>query len=339
MSDRISANGSSLQFSVDQQGDAPTLVTNDYLLYGNVKATIQTAPGVGMVSAFILMSDVLDEIDLEWLGAYDDEVQTNYYYRGETAGYDRGGTTTVTTPEETTHVYEIDWTNTTLNWLVDGVTVRTLNQADTTGYGYPSTPCQVKIGVWASGDPTNAEGTIEWGGGLINYTAGPYTMTLSSLEVTSYTTAKSFSYANNGTDVLISQSAAASAQVSSTKSATSTSTTTASSSTKVAAAIGGVKQATVSGDAGSGTSTSTASATRVPIVAQSGTAVSSTTMAKVASSSSSSSHPASSSSVSNATSGSLASTSSGLISNASSQLSISCGLLFTMATILMSAIL
>lgn len=237
MSTRIVANGSSLQFSVAEQGDAPTLITNDYLLYGNVKATVKSAPGVGMVSAFILMSDVADEIDLEWLGAYDYEVQTNYYYRGETSGYDRGGVTNVTKPEEATHVYEIDWTETTLQWLVDGVVVRTLDKSDTTGYGYPDTPCQIKIGVWASGDPTNAAGTIEWGGGLIDYTAGPYTMTLSSLAVTSYTTAKSFSYTDNGTTVVISQNAVSSS---------ASSAATASASATGNAGLAAVKQASAS---------------------------------------------------------------------------------------------
>lgn len=322
MSDRIVADGSSLQFSVDAQGDAPTIITNDYLLYGNVKATVKSAPGVGMVSAFILMSDVLDEIDLEWLGAYDNQVQTNYYYRGETANYDRGGVTTVTTPEESSHVYEIDWTETTLNWLVDGVVIRTLNKANTTGYGYPSTPCQIKIGVWASGDPTNAEGTIEWGGGLINYTAGPYTMTLSSLEVISYTTAESFSYANNGTTVLISQNEASSSS-SATKSVSSSTAALTSTSTHAATAVDVVKAATSSG-------TSTSTVTRAVVSAQSSITITaaSTTLTKAATASGSSKVTSSSSS------GSLASTSTSLASRRADLLGVSGGLMLSVASVL-----
>ncbi len=97
-------------------------------------------------------------------------------------------------PQSVSHVYEVDWTETSLRWIIDGVTVRTLNKADTIGYGYPSTPSQIKIGVWASGDPTNPEGTIQWGGGPINYSKGPYKMRLESLKVMSYTSASSFSY-------------------------------------------------------------------------------------------------------------------------------------------------
>jgi beta-glucanase (GH16 family) len=196
---RITQNGSGLDFSTVSQGDAPTLVTRDYLLYGNVKAVIKTAPGVGMVSAFILMSDVLDEIDFEWLGNDKTQVQTNYFYRGITANYDRGGFSGNPGNQDGFHTYEIDWTESTLRWIIDGVTVRTLNKADTSAYGYPSTPSQIKIGVWASGDPTNPAGTIEWGGGLLDYSKGPYTMTLQSLQVTSYSpNAKSFSYSAGG---------------------------------------------------------------------------------------------------------------------------------------------
>ncbi|ORY77755.1 concanavalin A-like lectin/glucanase domain-containing protein [Protomyces lactucae-debilis] len=196
---RITQNGNGLDFSTVQQGDAPTLVTRDYLLYGNVKAAIKTAPGVGMVSAFILMSDVLDEIDFEWLGNDQVQVQTNYFSRGVTANYDRGGFSSNPGNQASVHTYEIDWTETTLRWIIDGVTVRTLNKADTGSYGYPSTPSQIKIGVWASGDPSNEPGTIQWGGGLLDYSKGPYTMTLQSLTVTSYSpNAKSFSYAPGG---------------------------------------------------------------------------------------------------------------------------------------------
>ena len=81
MPGRISETGKGLEFYLSAQGDAPTIVSKQYLLFGNVKAQIRVAPGVGMVSAFILMSDVLDEIDWEWLGADNANVQTNYFVK------------------------------------------------------------------------------------------------------------------------------------------------------------------------------------------------------------------------------------------------------------------
>lgn len=275
MASRMAESGSELQFSVVEQGDAPTLVTNDYLLYGNVKATIKTAPGVGMVSAFILMSDVLDEVDWEWLGANDAEAQTNYYYRGETAGYNRGGVSAVSTPAETEHVYEIDWTESTLRWIIDGTTVRTLNEADTTGYGYPSTPCQIKIGVWASGDPTNPAGTIEWGGGLIDYSAGPYTMSLSSLEVTSYTTAGSFVYAAGGETFTISKDSVSNSNGSSTESSSSSSQASGSQ-------IGGVIKAVSTGLAAASSSSSAATTMSTVTSAPTSASTSTATLAAAA---------------------------------------------------------
>lgn len=270
MASRMAESGSELQFSVVEQGDAPTLVTNDYLLYGNVKATIKTAPGVGMVSAFILMSDVLDEVDWEWLGANDAEAQTNYYYRGETAGYNRGGVSAVSTPAETEHVYEIDWTESTLRWIIDGTTVRTLNEADTTGYGYPSTPCQIKIGVWASGDPTNPAGTIEWGGGLIDYSAGPYTMSLSSLEVTSYTTAGSFVYAAGGETFTISKDSVSNSNGSSTESSSSSSSQA--SGSQIGGAIKAVSTGLAAASSSSSAATTMSTVTSAPTSASTSTA-------------------------------------------------------------------
>ena len=50
--------------------------------YGNVKAKVKTSRGAGVVTAFILLSDVKDEIDYEWVGTELDIAQTNYYFQG-----------------------------------------------------------------------------------------------------------------------------------------------------------------------------------------------------------------------------------------------------------------
>ncbi|BFZ54956.1 transglycosylase [Savitreella phatthalungensis] len=274
--DRVSAasDGSGVVFSLAQQGDAPTLLTTAYVLYGNIQASIKTAPGVGMVSAFITMSDVQDEIDWEWLGAYDTQVQTNYFWRGETANYDRGGISPVSDPQGGYHTYELDWTPTTLRWIIDGTTVRTLNKADVaSNYGYPSTPSQIRIGVWASGDPTNPAGTIQWGGGPIDYSKGPYSMTLRSLTVNPYTPAGSYSYADNGQTVVVSSAGAASNAASS--GTTTTASGTRSFATSAASATGVVTTAGISG-AGVGAANALASQSAVgsgiPTVKASGSA-------------------------------------------------------------------
>jgi beta-glucanase (GH16 family) len=77
-----------------------------------------------------------------------------------------------------THTYTIDWSPDTLTWSVDGNVLRTKNRADTwnaTGgrYDYPQTPSRIQLSLWPAGLPSNAQGTIEWAGGVIDWNS-PY---------------------------------------------------------------------------------------------------------------------------------------------------------------------
>jgi beta-glucanase (GH16 family) len=58
------------------------LASTTYMWYGNVKAKVKTSRGAGVVTAFILLSDVKDEIDYEWVGTELSVAQTNYYFQG-----------------------------------------------------------------------------------------------------------------------------------------------------------------------------------------------------------------------------------------------------------------
>jgi hypothetical protein len=58
------------------------LASTVYMWYGNVKAKIKTGKDAGVVTAFILLSDVKDEIDFEFVGTELDIAQTNYYFQG-----------------------------------------------------------------------------------------------------------------------------------------------------------------------------------------------------------------------------------------------------------------
>lgn len=62
-------------------GTAGTVLTSStYMWYGNVNARLKTSRGRGVVTAFILLSDVKDEIDYEFVGADLSTAQTNYYF-------------------------------------------------------------------------------------------------------------------------------------------------------------------------------------------------------------------------------------------------------------------
>lgn len=60
------------------------LASSTYLWYGNVKATFKTSRGQGVVTAFILLSDVKDEIDYEFVGTDLGTAQSNFYFQGIT---------------------------------------------------------------------------------------------------------------------------------------------------------------------------------------------------------------------------------------------------------------
>lgn len=152
------SNGAS--FSIAQSGDAPTLTSNWYIMFGHVEIVMKAAPGVGVVSTLVLQSDDLDEIDYEWLGGDDTQVQSNYFSKGQTTTYNRGAFHPNAGNHDGFHKYTVDWTAQQVVWQIDGVTVRALTQASTGAQGYPQTPMQIKIGAWSGGDPSNAPGTI-----------------------------------------------------------------------------------------------------------------------------------------------------------------------------------
>ena len=65
------------------QGTVGTLLAStSYVWYGKVATTLKTSRTAGVVTAFILLSDVKDEIDFEFVGVDLNDVQSNYYFQG-----------------------------------------------------------------------------------------------------------------------------------------------------------------------------------------------------------------------------------------------------------------
>ena len=60
------------------------LSSSQYVWYGKVSATMKTSRGAGVVSAFVLFSDVQDEIDFEFVGTDLNTAQSNFYWQGVT---------------------------------------------------------------------------------------------------------------------------------------------------------------------------------------------------------------------------------------------------------------
>jgi hypothetical protein len=55
------ANGA--EFTINKEGDAPTLVSDFYFFYGEMSMEMKTSHGQGIVSSAFLQSDDKDEID------------------------------------------------------------------------------------------------------------------------------------------------------------------------------------------------------------------------------------------------------------------------------------
>jgi len=171
------------------------------ILYGKVSATMRTSRGAGVVTAFILFSDVKDEIDYEWVGTELNTAQTNYYWQGVT-NYANGGNVSLSDTFGTWHTYEIDWTPESITWKIDGQVGRVKKRSDTynektKNYDYPQTPSRVQLSIWPGGLETNGKGTIDWAGGPIRWdhedikTVGYYYATVKDVTVECYEPPKS----------------------------------------------------------------------------------------------------------------------------------------------------
>jgi len=183
------------EFKIEKLGDGPTIGTNFYIFFGYVEVTMKAAPGAGIVSSFVMQSDDLDEIDWEWIGSDTARAQSNYFGKGNTTTYDRGQFHPVAAPEASFHTYAVNWTKETTTWLIDGNPIRTLNFADAVGgANYPQTPMNIRLGNWVAGDPKNAAGTIQWAGGLTDFSQGPFSMFVQSVKIVNYNPGTSYKY-------------------------------------------------------------------------------------------------------------------------------------------------
>ncbi|ESW99879.1 glycosidase CRH1 [Ogataea parapolymorpha DL-1] len=190
--DQIFYSDEGLQLTLAKRFDNPALRSNFYIMFGKVEVLLKAANGTGIISSFYLQSDDLDEIDLEWFGGDGYEVQTNYFSKGNTATYDRGGYHNMDDPRAAFHNYTIDWTAEALTWYVDGKAIRTLT--NDSSQGYPQSPMYLMMGIWAGGDSTNSQGTIEWAGGSTNYDDAPFSMYIKKVVAVDYSNGSEYRY-------------------------------------------------------------------------------------------------------------------------------------------------
>lgn len=216
---QVLTNSEGILLTMPKESAGTVLASTVYMWYGNVRARMKTSRGAGVVSAFILLSDVKDEIDFEFIGVDLETAQTNFYFQALpickntrlatriykmgpltkflSAGTNTANITDISDTYSNFHDYEIQWTPDTITWLVDGVAGRTLKKSDTwnattNSWNYPQTPARVQLSIWPGGASSNAQGTIDWAGGAIDWDSadiqnyGYDFVTVSSVEIDCY---------------------------------------------------------------------------------------------------------------------------------------------------------
>lgn len=153
------------------------LSSTHYVWYGKISATLRSSAGAGVVTAFIMMSDVKDEIDFEFVGTDLQHVQSNFYWQGVT-NYTNSANLSAASTDMETHTYTFDWKPDSLTWSVDNQPLRTLTRVSTynatsKAYQYPQTPARIMLSLWPAGLSSNPAGTVAWSGGQISWNS-PY---------------------------------------------------------------------------------------------------------------------------------------------------------------------
>jgi len=168
-----------LVMTLTQDNGGTRISSTRYLHYGTVTARMKVSRWDGVVTAFISMSDVKDEIDWEFPGDTTTEGQTNFFWQGfiptgkNNGEIEKGLSDTFANY----HDFTIDWQPQTLNFLIDGKVVRSIKQSDQVASGvsrYPNTPSRIQLSLWPAGIQGSADGTVQWAGGMINWNDPDY---------------------------------------------------------------------------------------------------------------------------------------------------------------------
>lgn len=176
----LNTSAGELALLLTETNGGTRLSTTRYMQYGTVTAKLKTSKWAGVVTAFITMSDVKDEIDWEWPGANTTAAQSNYFWLGKVNYPSTNGAVEAVSSDTYSnyHEYTLDWQENALTFSIDGSAVRTVKKSDTIVNGvpnYPTTPSRIQLSIWPAGINTSAPGTIEWAGGMINWNDPDYT--------------------------------------------------------------------------------------------------------------------------------------------------------------------
>lgn len=196
---RTSSEGLILELSKANQAEGTVLSSTRYFYYGEITATMKHENNNGIVAAFITMSPTYDEIDWEFTKSSQKEVETNFFWTGQTNN-DQNAKTISTSrlpsgfSTKDFHAYTVKWTPDSITWLIDGSEVRSVQKTarrtrkkGQSYYEYPATPSRVQLSLWCAGCSGNAKGTRQWAGGKPDWSKadskGTFTTTIKTLSI------------------------------------------------------------------------------------------------------------------------------------------------------------
>jgi len=192
--DLISFGDNGAQLALQNDKDTVTLVSTFYIFWGVTEMVFKAAPGQGIISTVILLSDDLDEIDWEILGGNDTNVENNWYGFGNQTQINSEWPT-IPDAQTEFHNYTIDWSQERIQYIVNGNVVREVPYA--APGEYPQSPCRVQFGIWCGGC-SDRPGTVQWAGGKPDWSEAPFVMNIQSLRVVDGTqNASSYSYGDH----------------------------------------------------------------------------------------------------------------------------------------------
>jgi beta-glucanase (GH16 family) len=173
------SSGGELGLLLTQDNGGSRISSTKYIHYGTITTTMKTGRWAGVVTAFITMSNIKDEIDWEFPGNTTTEAQTNYFWQGVIAQPTHGEVEQgLTDTFSNYHDFTVDWKADSLTFLVDGKAVRTIKESDTVVNGvsqFPNTPSRIQLSIWPAGISSSPPGVVQWAGGMINWNDPDYT--------------------------------------------------------------------------------------------------------------------------------------------------------------------
>jgi hypothetical protein len=183
-----------MRLQIAKQGESTTLMSKFYIFWGRVELIMRCAPGTGIISSVMLLSDTLDEVDWEILGSNSTHASTNYFGKG-VEDFTNGAYHPAAGLRDEYHNFTIVWTEDALKWYINDDNIRTLLPADANNTkSYPQTPMRISMSLWAGGDPSLPEGTRQWAGGDTNYDEGPFYMYVKSAHVADFSNGKEYKF-------------------------------------------------------------------------------------------------------------------------------------------------